>query len=57
MPIILQALLTGLAIMCPDDPHLFIIEKLQFIKENGLECLEWYAGMEANFFLDNSKIL
>ena len=36
-----QALLTGLAIMCPDDPHQFIIDKLRDLQENGLDGLEW----------------
>ena len=33
--------MTGLAVMCPQDPHKFIIEKLKYIKENGVECIEW----------------
>ena len=37
-----QALLTGLAVMCPDDPYQFIIDKLKFLLENGLDKLEWY---------------
>ena len=37
----LQALLTGLIAMCPENPHQFIIEALLHIKEKGLTCLEW----------------
>lgn len=32
--------------MCPQDPHKFIIDKLKYIKENGLECIEWDMFVE-----------
>ena len=40
----LQALLTGLAVMCPDDPLQFILDKLRCLKENGMEELNWYCS-------------
>ena len=37
-----QALLTGLAIMCPDDPYQFVIDKLHSLQnEKVMEALEW----------------
>ena len=41
----LQALVTALAVNCPDDPHDFIIEKLRLLMSNEeiLEALRWYA--------------
>ena len=33
--------------MCPDDPHQFIIDKLRYLQENGLDDLEWYAKIFA----------
>lgn len=46
LPDIYEALLTGLSIMCPEDYLTFILEKLMYIKENGLECLEWDMFIE-----------
>jgi hypothetical protein len=31
----------GLAIMQPDDPYEFILSKLHYLIENGLDCLTW----------------
>lgn len=41
LPDIYEALLTGLAVMCPDDPLQFILDKLGFLVENGLGELNW----------------
>ncbi|XP_033744599.1 dynein regulatory complex subunit 6-like isoform X5 [Pecten maximus] len=41
LPDIYEALLTGLAVMCPGDPHQFILDKLGFLVENGLGDLNW----------------
>ncbi|XP_025107990.1 dynein regulatory complex subunit 6-like isoform X5 [Pomacea canaliculata] len=48
LPDIYEALITGLAIMCPADPLQFILDKLQFLKENGLDILQW------DIFIDES---
>ncbi|KAL3853207.1 hypothetical protein ACJMK2_016766 [Sinanodonta woodiana] len=41
LPDVYEALLTGLAVMCPEDPEQFIIDKLKGILEGGLENLSW----------------
>ncbi|XP_052285316.1 dynein regulatory complex subunit 6-like isoform X3 [Dreissena polymorpha] len=41
LPDVYEALITGLAVMCPDDPHQFILDNLQVLIEKGLEGLEW----------------
>ncbi|XP_063407958.1 F-box and leucine-rich repeat protein 13-like isoform X2 [Mytilus trossulus] len=41
LPDVYEALLTGLAIMCPDDPLQFLLDKLKFLTEGGLEELNW----------------
>ncbi|XP_059176773.1 F-box and leucine-rich repeat protein 13-like [Physella acuta] len=41
LPDIYEALLSGLSIMCPQDYLTFILEKLMYIKEHGLDCLHW----------------
>ncbi|XP_021365051.1 F-box/LRR-repeat protein 13-like isoform X4 [Mizuhopecten yessoensis] len=41
LPDIYEALLTGLAVMCPGDPHQFILDKLGILVENGLGDLNW----------------
>ncbi|XP_012940737.1 dynein regulatory complex subunit 6 isoform X2 [Aplysia californica] len=46
MPDIYEALLTGLSIMCPEDYLTFILEKLMFLKENGLGTLAWDMFIE-----------
>lgn len=40
---VLQALITGLAVMCPDDPHQFIIDNLKYLIEFGTDELEWFV--------------
>ncbi|KAJ8301173.1 hypothetical protein KUTeg_020160 [Tegillarca granosa] len=35
------ALLTGLAVMCPDDPLQFLLDKLGYLKECGTGKLNW----------------
>ncbi|KAK2141506.1 hypothetical protein LSH36_1090g00105 [Paralvinella palmiformis] len=46
LPEVYEALLSGLAIMCPEDPHQFIVDKLRYIKEKGLGRLEWDMFIE-----------
>ncbi|XP_076469222.1 F-box and leucine-rich repeat protein 13-like isoform X1 [Babylonia areolata] len=41
LPDIYEALLTGLSVMCPDDPLQFILDKLKQLKEQGLGELQW----------------
>jgi hypothetical protein len=41
MSISLQALLTSVAVMCPEDPLQFIINKLTMIQIQGFGILEW----------------
>ncbi|XP_055882986.1 dynein regulatory complex subunit 6-like isoform X2 [Biomphalaria glabrata] len=41
LPDIYEALLSGLSIMCPEDCLTFILEKLMYLKEKGLDCLHW----------------
>ncbi|KAL4228633.1 Dynein regulatory complex subunit 6 [Mactra antiquata] len=48
LPDVYEALITGLAIMCPDDPYQFIIDKLKYLIENGFDDLEW------DLFVDES---
>ncbi|XP_014767592.1 dynein regulatory complex subunit 6 isoform X3 [Octopus bimaculoides] len=40
--------MTALAMMCPEDPYLFIINKLLHIKEQGLQSVRW------DMFLDET---
>ncbi|XP_070192734.1 F-box and leucine-rich repeat protein 13-like isoform X2 [Littorina saxatilis] len=46
LPDIYEALLTGLAVMCPDDPLQFIQDKLMQLKEQGLDELQWDMFIE-----------
>ncbi|KAH9503627.1 Dynein regulatory complex subunit 6 [Bulinus truncatus] len=46
LPDIYEALLSGLSIMCPEDYLTFILEKLLYIKEHGLDCLHWDMFIE-----------
>lgn len=46
LPDIYEALLTGLAVMCPDDPLQFILDKLRNLKENGIDELNWDMFVE-----------
>ncbi|XP_048257618.1 dynein regulatory complex subunit 6-like isoform X5 [Haliotis rufescens] len=46
LPDIYEALLTGLAVMCPEDPLQFILDKLRLIKVVGLENLQWDMFVE-----------
>ncbi|CAL1538996.1 unnamed protein product [Lymnaea stagnalis] len=46
LPDIYEALLSGLSIMCPEDYLTFILEKLMYIKEHGLDCLHWDMFIE-----------
>ncbi|XP_041348601.1 dynein regulatory complex subunit 6-like isoform X2 [Gigantopelta aegis] len=48
LPDIYEALLSGIAVMCPADPHQFILDKLRQLKEQGLENLHW------DMFVDES---
>eukprot|EP00106_Octopus_bimaculoides_P000155 XP_014767597.1 PREDICTED: F-box/LRR-repeat protein 13-like isoform X7 [Octopus bimaculoides] len=48
IPDICEALMTALAMMCPEDPYLFIINKLLHIKEQGLQSVRW------DMFLDET---
>lgn len=41
LPDVYEALITGLAVMCPDDPHQFIIDNLKYLIEFGTDELEW----------------
>ncbi|XP_053377632.1 dynein regulatory complex subunit 6-like isoform X5 [Mercenaria mercenaria] len=41
LPDVYEALITGLAVMCPDDPHQFIIDNLKYLIEYGTDELEW----------------
>ncbi|XP_064606246.1 F-box and leucine-rich repeat protein 13-like [Liolophura sinensis] len=41
LPDVYEALLTGLAVMCPDDPIDFLIQKIAYVKRRGLGCLQW----------------
>ncbi|XP_060578635.1 F-box and leucine-rich repeat protein 13-like isoform X2 [Ruditapes philippinarum] len=41
LPDVYEALITGLAVMCPDDPHQFIIDNLKYLLEHGTDELEW----------------
>ncbi|XP_036366672.1 uncharacterized protein LOC115221331 isoform X2 [Octopus sinensis] len=43
-----NALMTALAMICPEDPYLFIINKLLHIKEQGLQSVHW------DMFLDET---
>ncbi|XP_046566026.1 dynein regulatory complex subunit 6-like, partial [Haliotis rubra] len=46
LPDMYEALLTGLAVMCPEDPLQFILDRLRLIKEIGLENLQWDMFVE-----------
>lgn len=46
LPDIYEALLTGLSVMCPDDPLQFILDKLLYLRENGLSELQWNMFIE-----------
>ncbi|XP_029647362.1 dynein regulatory complex subunit 6-like isoform X1 [Octopus sinensis] len=48
IPDICEALMTALAMICPEDPYLFIINKLLHIKEQGLQSVHW------DMFLDET---
>ncbi|XP_064633493.1 F-box and leucine-rich repeat protein 13-like isoform X2 [Lineus longissimus] len=41
LPDVYEALLTSVAVMCPDDPLQFIIDKLSVIRDQGYGILEW----------------
>ncbi|XP_013411676.1 F-box/LRR-repeat protein 13-like isoform X1 [Lingula anatina] len=46
LPDVYEALLTGLAVMCPDDPKAFIVKCLRHIQKYGLRCLQWDMFVE-----------
>ncbi len=47
LPEIYEALLSVLAVMCPEDPLQFIVDKLKYIEQLGEECeLEWDMFIE-----------
>ncbi|KAM4676673.1 F-box and leucine-rich repeat protein 13 [Discoglossus pictus] len=49
LPEIYEALLCGLSIMCPENPLLFIEQKIKEILEKGLDTLSW------DMFIDEAK--
>lgn len=38
-----QALLCGVIVMCPEDPLIFLEEKLREIMEKGIDAVLWYV--------------
>ncbi|WAR25340.1 DRC6-like protein, partial [Mya arenaria] len=46
LPDVYEALITGLAVMCPEDPHQFIIDNLKYLIEFGTDGLEWDLFVE-----------
>ncbi|XP_061187510.1 F-box and leucine-rich repeat protein 13-like isoform X3 [Saccostrea echinata] len=56
LPDIYEALLTGLAVMCPDDPLQFILDKLRALKENGMDELNWDMFVEEHMKPPNKVI-
>ncbi|XP_074644631.1 F-box and leucine-rich repeat protein 13-like isoform X2 [Tubulanus polymorphus] len=38
---IYEALLTGISVMCPDDPYQFLVDKLTYLRDYGLDELFW----------------
>ncbi|KAK3101016.1 hypothetical protein FSP39_000289 [Pinctada imbricata] len=56
LPDVYEALLTGLAVMCPDDPLQFLLDKLRFLKETGLDNLNWDMFVEEHMKPPNKII-
>ncbi|XP_048742076.1 dynein regulatory complex subunit 6-like [Ostrea edulis] len=56
LPNIYEALLTGLAVMCPGDPLQFILDKLRCLKENGIDELNWDMFVEEHMRPPNKII-
>lgn len=37
----MQALLTGLVVMVPQDPWEFVAEKIEYIRDEGITDIQW----------------